>query len=189
MSMKVFLFCLTTAALWAAALAVYGVPGGLPYCALLSLLLCASVGDMISLRIPDKLNFAGAAMGIGYVLLIPQLMGTGDRVSGVGLAVFGGLAGAALLFLPGNLGVPWLPRIGLGDVKHMLLVGVFLGVPGVMFAIVGAIVAFLFVASLAVLAGRGRHVWPLGPFLATAAAAWVFYAPAANTLLAQLIAQ
>ncbi len=187
--MKWFLFCLTTAALWAAALAVYGVPGGLPYCALLSLLLCVSVGDVISLRIPDRINFAGAAMGLGYVLLIPQLMGTADRVSGVGLAVGGGLAGAALLFLPGNLGIPWAPRIGLGDVKFMLLVGVFLGVPGVMFSIVAAIVAFLFVASLAVLAGRGRRIWPLGPFLASAAAAWVFCAPAANTLLAQIIAR
>lgn len=84
---------------------------------LLLLLLAASICDLRTRRIPNRLTFGGAALALLYGLLAPH-----PHTGGFFWAL-GGMAVGLALMLPLYL----LHAMGAGDVKLMAMVGSFLG--------------------------------------------------------------
>ena len=86
------------------------------------LIVAAAVADWRKSRLPNALTFGGAAIGL-LLSLLPQ--GIGIAASALGAA-----AALALLF------PLWMLRVtGAGDVKLLAMVGTFLGVPDIFFAL------------------------------------------------------
>ena len=84
---------------------------------LLLLLLAASICDLRTRRIPNRLTFGGAALALLYGLLAPH------PHTGGFFSALGGMAVGLALMLPLYL----LHALGAGDVKLMAMVGSFLG--------------------------------------------------------------
>lgn len=84
---------------------------------LLLLLLAASICDLRTRRIPNRLTFGGTALALLYGLLAPH-----SHTNGFFWAL-GGMAVGLALMLPLYL----LHAMGAGDVKLMAMVGSFLG--------------------------------------------------------------
>ena len=111
----------------------------IPVLLLCALLLAASCYDVRSHRIPNWLVAGGAVIalflhsvlpvGFGFISEAPGALGLLGSLKGLGL----GLA----LLLPFYL----LRAMGAGDVKLMAMVGGFLGVPDVVWALLGTFVA------------------------------------------------
>lgn len=127
-----------------------------------SFLLVMTVIDLEHMRLPDKVNLAGAAAG--FIL----------SVTGLGMVAPGkALSGAALGFSL-IVAVVLLSRggMGMGDAKFLATIGTFVGPAGVVYTLLGASV--LGAAVGLVLVGLGRRPAgapiPFGPFLAAAAA-------------------
>ena len=84
---------------------------------LLMLLLAASISDLRTRRIPNRLTFGGIALALLYGLLAPHPHGGGF------FWALGGMALGLVLMLPLYL----LHAMGGGDVKLMAMVGSFIG--------------------------------------------------------------
>ena len=110
----------------------------------LTLLLAAAVrADWRQRMLPNRLLVCGAVLGLSFAAVQgPQALW---------LALCGGLTGALLL-------LPLYATHGMaaGDVKLMGMVGVFLGVPGVFYGVLGAALAggLMAVAWHRVMAGK-----------------------------------
>ena len=106
------------------------------------LLVAAAVSDWRSLRIPNALTLGGAALGLA-VSFLP---------GGVTPAESAGAAALVLVLL-----LPlWLLHVtGAGDVKLMAMTGTFLGLPGVLYAVLFTLIAGG-IAALAFAAWRRR---------------------------------
>lgn len=123
----------------------------------LFLLLTLAVTDREGLTLPDPLTLGGAALGLLLAGPRPDLT--------LSEALLGALAGFGLLC---GLRAIWLrfrdrEAIGRGDLKMMLLLGVFLGPAGTLAALTLASASALVVALPLLLLGRIRHSTPL-PF-------------------------
>jgi leader peptidase (prepilin peptidase)/N-methyltransferase len=121
------------------------------------ILLAAAVIDVETLRIPDRLTLPGIVLG-----LATQLSPAAGGILG---GVLGCLVGGALLYAMALLGQG---GTGGGDIKLAATMGAFLGWPGVLLAVVLAVLAVGLTGGVLLLTGvKGRRdVVPFGPFLA-----------------------
>lgn len=113
--------------------------GWLALLPLLFLLLAASLEDVKCQRIPNRIVFIGAGLGLLFNTALPEGLGFVSALPG-GLGFFGGMQGMALgmaIFLPIYL----LRAMGAGDVKLMGMVGAFLGPAEVLGAVLGTFLA------------------------------------------------
>ncbi|MBI2957045.1 MAG: prepilin peptidase [Acidobacteria bacterium] len=161
--------------------------------ALLALaLIVLTFTDLHYRRLPDAVTFPGIAAGFAFALWVPVGDGTAAlALGGLGLglpapralsvldALLGALLGAGLLFLLGEI-FSWLMRVeglGLGDVKLMAMVGLFLGFKLTWLT--------LFLGSLVGVAVGGLYIWlrkkkrryrlPFGTYLSLAALVALFW--------------
>lgn len=91
-------------------------------------ILIAAIVDLRVRRIPNGLTVPAALMGLAYHTLAPQGQGIGFALAGFGV-------GFALLLLPWMLGGG-----GMGDVKLLAALGVWLGPVGILVAFAGSAV-------------------------------------------------
>ncbi len=130
-----------------------------------STVVVASITDLRSRLIPDRLTAPAAAGGLA-------LAAASGGIAGLILAAGAGLAVALPLYLAARI----KPRgMGMGDVKLVAVIGIFLGL-----AAWGALLAGLAVAALTgILISLGRRespaltTLPLAPFLAVGTAPFI----------------
>lgn len=107
-----------------------------------ALLIAAAVLDWRSARLPNLLTLGGLALGL-VLSVLPQGIGIGNAAAGA--------ASMFVLLLP-----IWMLRLtGAGDVKLLMLVGAFLGLPDIFFALLLTLLAGgLFALGYSAMHGR-----------------------------------
>jgi leader peptidase (prepilin peptidase)/N-methyltransferase len=176
-----------TAALFVAVAARFGLSWELPaYLYLAAVAVALAVIDLDVQRLPDAIVLPSCVAGL--LLLVPAMIAE-HRWDAGGRAVLGALAlwaGYLLLLVLSRF------RMGWGDVKLALLLGLYLGWLGWRSVAVGAFAAFLLggLAGAVLLAARratGRTRIPYGPFMLAGAFVAVFAAaPIADWYLSLL---
>lgn len=153
-----------------------------------AILVVLVVTDWRERILPDKVNFPGMALGLGFALLVPVGDGAGALLAGlaslmplptpllsVADALLGALAGGGLLYGIGEL--YYLLRrqegMGFGDVKMMAMAGTFLGPQLTLFTIFFASILGALSGGLFMLASKKEagYELPFGTFLGIAA--WI----------------
>jgi leader peptidase (prepilin peptidase)/N-methyltransferase len=137
--------------------------------------------DFEHLIIPDRVTLGGIAAGLILSVVVPSLHGADTWLGGLARGVIGAAAGWGLLWFVARAGrlVFKKEAMGFGDVKLLGAIGAFLGWRAVLFTVVvssllGALVGIALVLS------RRRELQsriPYGPYLALAAAVWVYWGP------------
>ncbi|NPA12968.1 MAG: prepilin peptidase [Aquificae bacterium] len=123
--------------------------------------------------IPDELNLTGFILGLVYLFIRKDM----EPVDGL----IGAVAGSGLLWLIGYLYLKLrgIEGLGMGDVKMMVFVGVYLGWFGALFTVFfGAllgVVAGVISATLSKAEDKGKFAIPFGPFLAIASAVYMLF--------------
>ncbi len=150
--------------------------------------------DLRERLLPDRITFPGIAAGFLFALWLPLEDGTaalllrllgGPNLPAVLLsiadALLGALLGAGLLFALGEI---WyrlrrVEAMGLGDVKMMGMVGLFLGIKlTVLTLLLGSLLGSLLGGLFLLLAGKDtRYELPFGTFLGVAALIALFWGP------------
>jgi leader peptidase (prepilin peptidase) / N-methyltransferase len=166
----------TTALIWIAAVARFGVSFDALHSALfLTILLGIAMTDAREMVIPDQFTLVGA--GIGLALAAAP--------GGISLlqALIGAATGFVLLWAV-KLGAEKAlgkPALGVGDIHMMLLVGAFLGAPGMLLTLMlGSVFGLLLGVPLTWVRGQFAVMntyLPLGTFLALGAAVAHIWGP------------
>lgn len=153
-----------------------------------AILVVLVVTDWRERILPDRVNFPGIVMGLGFSLLVPVGDGLAGWLAGMaGLlplpgpilslldALLGAAAGAGMLYAVGEIyyRVRHQEGMGFGDVKMMAMAGTFLGLQLTLFtiffaAIIGSVCGGLF---MLLFRKQSSYELPFGTFLG--AAAWV----------------
>jgi leader peptidase (prepilin peptidase) / N-methyltransferase len=154
---------LTTAAIWVAAVARFGLDWrALSVAVFFTILLGIAVTDARTYTIPDEFSLGGLVIG----LLLALAPGTIPFLQ----ALAGAALGFGLLYLVAVVG-EWVfkkPAMGGGDIKMMAMVGAFLGPIGVLLTIfLGALVGSFIFGPISWKTGK---LVPFGIFLAIGAA-------------------
>jgi leader peptidase (prepilin peptidase) / N-methyltransferase len=127
--------------------------------------LCVMASTDLERRLlPNRLMYPALAAAALVIWAWPE-RSAADSLLG-GAAAFG--FGAGLFILGTLIGVALRVKatvFGLGDVKLMLLVGLLVGWPAVVSALFLGIIAAGVPALAMTLVGKGRQVFPYGPFL------------------------
>ncbi len=140
-----------------------------PYCCAMLVVFWIDLDYMI---IPDVLSLNGIAIGVIVSLfeLIPDM--------NIKTSLLGTLFGGAILYIPAIVYEKLRGSEGLGggDIKLLAMIGSFTGVHGVVFvlfsaSLVGSAIALI---SIAAKGSSAKTPIPFGPFLTTAALAYVF---------------
>ncbi len=166
-------------------------PEGLKAALLAAALIVLIVTDLRERLLPDRVTFPGMAVGLLFALWIPvgdglaALLGRWLGASlpplalSVGDALLGAALGAGILF---GLGELWfrlrgVEAMGLGDVKMMAMVGLFLGPKLTMLTLLLGSLAGSILGSLFILLARKdtRYELPFGTFLGAAALVALFW--------------
>jgi prepilin signal peptidase PulO-like enzyme (type II secretory pathway) len=139
-------------------------------------LLCSAIVDARTRLIPDVVSIPGAVLAFIAGALI---------VAGVGWrAAVAGIIAAVVLMLAGELYRSWRGQegIGMGDIKLMLMIGGFSGLPGLLFSLAfGGISATIFAALQRSVGKEGeaagfmQTTFAFGPHLCAAAAAYILF--------------
>ncbi len=141
--------------------------------AFLSILIAITFIDLDFKIIPDELNLIGFILGLIYSFLRKDFSAFD--------ALLGALVGAGILW-----GIAFLYEktrgiegLGFGDVKMMAFVGTYVGWFGSLFTIffaslIGAVVGIT-AAYVSKASNKGQFEIPFGPFLALAAAVYIFF--------------
>jgi len=142
----------------------------IPLCVLTFVLLCISRIDIETQEIPDPLLIVGAAAGLLWIAADAIFVRYDLFAPHWADALLGVVAGAAPLFLIDRITIILLGKegFGFGDVKLMLMVGLFLGWKLALIALLFAVVmggAFGAAMMAAKKLERGSYM-PFGPFLA-----------------------
>jgi leader peptidase (prepilin peptidase) / N-methyltransferase len=175
---------LTTAALFALVTAVYGWTFfTLKWCLFEALLIALFWTDIEERILPDELTLGGAAAGLLLALFVavPSVAGTLLLAAGKPAlqSLLSAALGSAILVAPiwalGALYARVRKRegLGLGDVKLLLLMGVFLGPERGLYALmIGALAGSLIGAVYILVARRNAATYelPFGSFLCAGAA-------------------
>ncbi|GFN23293.1 prepilin peptidase [Thermanaeromonas sp. C210] len=160
---------LTTGAVFAALFYRLG-PGWVlvKYLFLACFLIAASFIDLEHYLIPDRLIFAGLLVGGGFLL--------SNREITIGSGFLGALSAAGLLWL---LALASRGNVGGGDIKLAAVVGLFMGWPWGLGAVLGGLfLAGAAGAFLLALRVKGRKdPLPLAPFLSAGALVAFFWGP------------
>ena len=166
-------------------------PAGLKAALLAAAMIVLFFTDLRARLLPDRVTFPGLAAGFLFAFWVPVEDGTAalllrwlgsappPLVVSVADALLGALLGAGLLF---GLGEVWyrlrkVEAMGLGDVKMMAMVGLFLGVKlTVLTLLAGSLAGSLVGGAFILLARKGaQYELPLGSFLALGALLAVFW--------------
>ncbi|MGI9440712.1 MAG: prepilin peptidase [Parvibaculales bacterium] len=156
----------------------------MPFLVLLVIIFLTDLDDFI---IPDWASLGGVGLALLFAF-IGAFMGAFIDVSivpNIKTALFGGLAGFALIY-----GINLIYRmvrghdgIGLGDVKLMAMLGAWLGPASLLPILFLASVAGAFWGIVSIVLQRyktnkdGFAIQPFGCFLVVAALLWLFFAP------------
>ena len=89
-------------------------PLGPIYSVFIALLIAATFIDIEHFIIPDQITWGGAAAGVAFSLLVPELMGTSSRLGACGLSLAGAGIGFGLLWLVVEGG-----KLAFGRKKHV----------------------------------------------------------------------
>jgi leader peptidase (prepilin peptidase)/N-methyltransferase len=137
------------------------------FCAIfLLILLVLSFIDLEHMILPDELTLGGAAVFLAYSFFHP---GLSSPWTGVATALGAAAVFAGLFFF--YIKVRGMEGLGFGDVKLMLMLGAFLGLEGLVVALLLASFFGLLVGGFMILF-RGKDLklaLPFGPFLALGA--------------------
>ncbi|WP_457639991.1 prepilin peptidase [Persephonella sp.] len=139
----------------------------------LSLLIAITFIDIDFRIIPDQLNLAGFIMGAVYTFFRQDF----SIIDGL----IGSFAGAGFLWAVAYFYLRFrgIEGLGMGDVKMMAFIGMYLGWFGALFTIflgsfIGA-AAGITGAYLSKSSEKGRYEIPFGPFLAAASVVYMFF--------------
>ncbi|MEW6522840.1 MAG: A24 family peptidase [Bacillota bacterium] len=134
-----------------------GGAGGALAGAVVLLLVLMSLVDLDLQVIPDQLVVAGALLGVAAAAR-----------TGFGLALAGGAVGLLTFTVIALVG---RGAMGGGDVKFMGAIGLYLGLPLTLLAMMTAFVLAALIAAGLLVTGtrKGRDLIPFGPFLAAGA--------------------
>lgn len=167
-------------------------PAGLKVVLLASALVVLIFTDLRDRLLPDAITLPGIAAGILFSLWLPVGDGTAwllARLSGtselpaalLSLAdgALGALIGGGLLFVLGEIWYRWrkVEAMGLGDVKMMVMVGLFLGLKlTVLTLLLGSLGGSLVGGGYLLLTRKGsQYELPFGTFLGLSALAVLFW--------------
>lgn len=156
-----------TGAVWVGLAARLGLSLMLPPFLLFgSGLVCLSVVDLRTYRLPDRLTLPLLAVGVTWLIAVSLARGEAGHLVGM-------MAGAAGLFFFLALLMMMSPQsLGFGDAKLGALVGLHLGVLSPLLVVYGLLFAGVIglLMGLAILAVRRRNApYPFGPALALGA--------------------
>jgi len=131
--------------------------------AALVLLLAAST-DIERRLIPNRVNYGAALFAIATSWVWPDRSPADIAIGGAAALAIG-----AVLFITGELFAILLrvrvTPFGMGDVKLIVVIGLLLGWPALLAALLLGVVAAGIPAFVLTLAGQGKRVFPYGPFL------------------------
>lgn len=171
---------LATGLVWAGVFAAHGPTWeALRGAVFLTILFGISLSDARFYIIPDEFSVGGAILGVAMAFLPggiawhQALLGAVVGYAALWAVAVGGTWVIRRLF-PGRLEEAGVEQaMGGGDVKMMMMVGAFVGVPGVALTVfLGSVLALLVYGPVAALSKR---LIPLGVFLAAAGAvAWAW---------------
>jgi leader peptidase (prepilin peptidase)/N-methyltransferase len=139
---------------WSAELLVYGV--------LMLFLIPISFIDLETGFIPDKLTFPASLLGIIFLF--------GFQIVNWKNALIGAVSGGLFLLILMVLGKAVFKKdaMGMGDVKLLVMIGIYVGFPAVLFSLfLGSLAAF-FIILLGLLLKKQslKSTIPFGPFIA-----------------------
>ncbi|MBP5226457.1 MAG: prepilin peptidase [Kiritimatiellae bacterium] len=144
-------------------------------------LIVATFVDFEHFIIPDSVSIGGMVAGPILGALVPALHGEKLWYMGLADALLGDLVGFGLLFAIAEIGTRVFKKeaMGFGDVKLMGAIGAFLGWRAVLFVLfvasfLGSIVGIILMIFGGV---KLQSRIPFGPYLAGAAAIWIYWGP------------
>ena len=154
----------------------------IPLCLLAFVLLSISLVDLETHEIPDSLIITGAVAGILWIAAGAIFTRFDLMAPHWADALLGAVAGAAPLFLIDRIAIVLLGKegFGFGDVKLMLMVGLFLGWKLALIALLFAVIAGGAVGAALMAAKKlkkGSYM-PFGPFLALGSIMSLWFGPA-----------
>ena len=167
---------------WALAMPAIPHPAVIPcYWLFLSGLIVGTFVDLKHFIIPDSVTIGGMVAGPILSACVPYLHGEAVWYQGLASSLIGEAAGFGLLFAIAEIGTRIFKKeaMGFGDVKLMGAIGAFLGWKAVLFTVfvsslLGSLSGLILIACGGV---RLQSRIPFGPYLAAAAAIWVFWGP------------
>lgn len=153
---------------------------------LASLLVVLTATDIRERILPDKVNLTGAVLGIVFSALVPPVDGSAMWIAskifdfpppktaiGIVDGLLGAVAGSGLLWLVGEgyFRLRGREGMGMGDVKMMGMVGIFLGVKRTLLTVLFGSLLGSVIGVAVILATRKRSDYelPFGAFLAAGA--------------------
>ncbi|MCS7023741.1 MAG: prepilin peptidase [Bryobacteraceae bacterium] len=157
-------------------------PLGWKLCVLSAILIDLIVTDLFDRILPDEFTLGGFLMALVFApftpppsqfstLFLPPTLAT--WIHSLAEALLGGLISATLLWLTGEVYLRIRKRegLGLGDVKMMLVVGGFLGLPGALMTVFAGSLLGAILGGLYMLVTKKGQLYelPFGTFLGTAA--------------------
>ena len=154
-------------------------------------LLLGTFVDIEHYILPNRVTIGGMVLGLALSPLIPELHGATTALQALTRSLIGLAVGFGSLWLVATLGSIAFRKeaMGFGDVKLMGAIGAFFGWQSVLFAIV--LSSFLgSVVGVALIALGKRQLQgkiPYGPFIAAAAAVWMFWGPLLINLYLRLL--
>jgi leader peptidase (prepilin peptidase)/N-methyltransferase len=181
---------LATAISFAIPVAVFGVTGvAMKYAIFSAIIITLIASDFEERILPDEFTLGGAVLGLILAwfvplrvefaaLLMPYSWGT--RWQSVGEALIGGLVSSGSIWLAGWLYEKFRHRegLGLGDVKMILMIGTFLGLPAALLTLIGASLVGAIGGLLYIkVTGKDASTYelPFGSFLGVAALGVAIY--------------
>lgn len=129
--------------------------------------------------VPDALNFPAMLLALAGALAMPGAWGTNKWWKAGALCLASGAIPGAFLWIFAAVGAGIAGRevLGRGDVKLAVAIGMLCGLPGAVFALTAGSLTGTLWGLAECLAHREKPAQAsvaFGPFLATAAAAWIF---------------
>ena len=139
-------------------------------------LIVSTFVDLSHRIIPDEITKPGIVIGLAASVLIPSLHGTASRWHALGASALGAVVGGGVLYVTGLLGdvVFHKESMGGGDVKLLAMAGTVLGWQGALLTFFLAPMLAV-VPGVVVLARKGDHTIPYGPFLSLAMVIVIFW--------------
>ena len=142
------------------------------YFVLLPLLICCAMNDCELGIIPNEYTYFGILTGLLCSFLVPY-----EKLEAFLYALFSVMTTGGIMALFAMAGKMLYKReaLGWGDVKYLVMVSAFTGIPGVLFTILaGSIAGLLFNPLVNRLKGRKSRTLRFGPYLAAGTLIWLF---------------
>jgi leader peptidase (prepilin peptidase)/N-methyltransferase len=181
---------LATGIAFGVCVAVYGLtPPAFKYALFAAIMITLIASDFEERILPDEFTVGGAVLGLAVAWLVPMPgefalfavpYSWGPRWVSVGEALIGGTVSSGSIWFAGWIyeKVRHREGLGFGDVKMILMIGIFLGLPGALLtliaaSLIGAVGGLLYIYF----AGKEASTYelPFGSFLGAAGLAVAAY--------------